>query len=200
MDLPKLTVRYGELDELQGPPRKWKGITIAAALVRLKGRWLSRSHTLAEHVGMRNISPIVRPMLLNGDDAPWVRGRVERLFLAPSVGEEDRIEKSAIEVGFVASVPRSDGTLVGVPFFCNDYYLRTGLTFSEDLDPPPKELADRVAEAFWELLLREPNDLHEYQDFMYHSGAGVWIVFGVQSGRPFFTEQKEEPAFRNAKP
>ena len=51
----------------------------------------------------------------------------------------------------------------------------------------------RVAEAFWGLLLAKPHDLPEYRDRMLHIGAGVWLVFGVEAGRPFIEEHEEEP-------
>ena len=47
--------------------------------------------------------------------------------------------------------------------------------------------------AFWDLLLAAPCDLIDYQDRMFHLGAGFWLVFGVRSGEPFVEEYEDEP-------
>jgi hypothetical protein len=31
--------------------------------------------------------------------------------------------------------------------------------------------------------------LEDYEDKMYHCGAGVWVRFGVEDGEPFMTEE-----------
>src|SRR5262245_48295204 len=90
MDLPKLTVRHGKFDDLQGPPRTWNGISIAAASVELLGNSFSFSHKLADYLKDRKPSPDLRNMLLDGNDGPWVRGRIAWVFLVQSPEEEDR--------------------------------------------------------------------------------------------------------------
>jgi hypothetical protein len=205
MDFSRITIRHGKLTTLQGSfpggelrawrgtPKTWSGITMVAASVRLGGRSFTRSRNLSEHLEKLSVPPEVRPLLLNGYDGPWVRGRIERVFRVALPTEAERGEKSGLHGEFLAVVTEQDGTLVGVPFWCNDYYLKTGLIFSEQEDPPPKEVADRIAAAFWSLLLSEPNDLPEYRDRMFHLGAGIWLVFGVQGNQPFIEEHDDEP-------
>lgn len=193
MDLPKLKVRHGKFIELQGPPRTWEGISIAAATVELLGSSFSFSHNLADYLKAKKPSPDLRNLLLDGSDGSWVRGRIERVFLVQSPEEEDRGEKSGLYSSFIAVCPQADGTMLGIPFECTDYYLRTTLMFSEQEDPPPSALTDRIGEAFWSLLLADPHDLPEYRDTMYHSGAGIWMLFGIEDGQPFVEEQDDEP-------
>ena len=47
---------------------------------------------------------------------------------------------------------------------------------------------DRVAHAFWQVMLKDPQDLPEYCDYFYHLGAGVEVRFGVRDGEPFMKE------------
>jgi hypothetical protein len=193
MDLPRLVVRYGELGQLQGPPRKWGDVTIAAALVALRGRAFSLGYELARHLRGRALPADVRELMLGGYDAPWVRGRIERVFGVTSPGEQERGEKSGLHASFIAVCPQPDGSLLGVPFECHDHYLKSALMFSEQVDPAPADLCALVADAFWGLLLAEPHDLPEYRGCMPHVGAGGWLVFGVEAGRPFIEEYDEEP-------
>ena len=129
-----------------------------------------------------------KPLLLDGDDCPWVRGRCERLFLVSPTTEEDRGEKCGFDAGFIAVCPQPDGKLLGVPFICTDHYLRSGLMFSDEVDPA---LSNRIADAFWNLLLADPNDLPDYEDIVYHLGAGLLMKFGVENGQPFVEATEE---------
>ncbi len=58
-------------------------------------------------------------------------------------------------------------------------------------DAPPQPLIDRITNAFWQLLLAEPQELAEYLDHYYHSGAGIEVRFGVRYGEPFMEEVAE---------
>jgi hypothetical protein len=185
-----LTVQYGELHDLIGPWRQWEGIAIAAAHVRLAGQSWTPTHPLTEHVAARHYPFDVRAMLLNGNDAPWVRGRVERLLGVPPTRQEDRGEKSGLAAGFIAAVPQDDGSRLGVPFHCADYYLHTELEFAGAV---PATLANDVAAAFWNLLLDDPHDLPDYVDKLMHLGAGIWLLFGIEDGQPFVQECRREP-------
>jgi hypothetical protein len=194
MTMPNLTVRHGWLHEVSGTLVTWDGVSIAAARIALKGHSFSRTHTLAEHITRQDLPREVRSLMLNGYDAPWVRGRIERLFYtALTLNHEERLEKSGLQATLIAVVCQGDDSLIGVPFSCTDYYLKSGLMFSETEDPPPGELADRIAAAFWNLLLAVPHDLPSYTDQMYHVGAGVWLVFGIACGQPYIEERQQEP-------
>ena len=52
-------------------------------------------------------------------------------------------------------------------------------------DAPSAEIQDFIAERFWTFLLSEPSDLVDYEARMFHSGACIWIRYGVESGEPF---------------
>jgi hypothetical protein len=205
MNLSKLTVRHGELRAVQalfpagemmawrGKPRTWEATTIVAAPVHLKGPYFLLTHTLADYTRDRELPTGVDTLLLDGYDGPWVRGRIERVFGVTSAGEEERGEKAGLHAEFLAVHTEADGSLVGVPFRCRDHYLKTGLLFSEKVDRPPAAWCDRIADAFWGLLLAEPHDLPEYRDRMFHVGAGVWLVFGIEHGQPFIEEREDGP-------
>ena len=123
-----------------------------------------------------------------GEDAPWACGRVQRVFSLPQVPEEDRAEKSCMGFSFLAAVPEGE-QLVGIPFECTDYYGKSVLIFSGDA--PLQSLIDHVASAFWQVLLKAPDDLPEYTDHFFHTGAGVEVRFGVRDGEPFMEEVAE---------
>jgi hypothetical protein len=198
MDLSKLTIRHGRLAGLQGPiphgearawfgrPRTWDGITILTASVEIFGPHFTNRHLLADYLRGRELPPDVRLLMLDGFDGPWVRGRMERVFRTRSRDAEHLGEKSGLAGTYVAEVRAGSGPPLGVPFDCGDYYLRTGLSFSGEEDPG---LCDRVAAAYWELLLAEPHDLPDYHDKMFHWGTGNWLVFGIKNGRTFIEEQ-----------
>lgn len=202
MDLSNLTIRHGRLTALQcaipnavmracsGRPRTWGDITIVAAGVKLLGPPFADRQTLAAFIRHRELPSDVRLLLPDGFDGSWVRGRIDRVFHAPSPNAEHLGEKSGLAQEFVAEVPAESDSPLGVPFGCCDHYLRTGLTFSGQEAP---EVCDRVASAFWELLLAEPHNLPDYQDKLFHSGAGYWLAFGIRNGRPFMEEHEEEP-------
>ena len=132
-----------------------------------------------------------RALARPGEDAVWVRGRAQRLFFIPNTTEHERPEKSCFGGSFVALLSDDGGAYYCVPFECSDYYGRAGLKFSSE-DAPPESLQRRIAAAFWGLLLLDSTDLEDYQDTLYHSGAGVTLMFGVKDGDPFLEERTGE--------
>ena len=80
---------------------------------------------------------------------------------------------------------------VCVPFDCSDHYGRTSLIFSSD-DAPPLELRGEIANAFYGLMLDEPDALADYDNRLYHSGGGFSIDFGVSQGEPYFEERMDD--------
>jgi hypothetical protein len=216
MKLWDIEVRHGRVHEMSATQHSCAGVTFAAAEVTLQGKGWTLTHSLREHLAPRKVSPFVQPLLfgdwedpdgtatrgvsatvralfLGGNDGPWVRGRLERLFYSALItNKEDLSEKTGFQADLVAVV-QDDDAFVGVPFRCKDHYLRTGLLFSEEVDPPPADLADGIAWAFWDLLLAEPHDLAEYTDYLEHVGAGIWLEYGVACGQPFVEEHKRDP-------
>jgi hypothetical protein len=99
------------------------------------------------------------------------------------VPEIAEVEKTLLDVGFVA-VP--EGSSVGIPFVCTDYYGRTGLTFSPE--GPDSSIQALIARAFWSLLLQEPEELADFSAKVYHPGTGNWMHFGCEHGEPYCEE------------
>lgn len=163
-------------------PRRHHTITFVPARVTLNG--FESAFPLKDYMAgaPAGTKALVRP----DHDAPWVLGRLIRLFGTPQVPEEDRVEKSFFVASFLAVLHEHDN--VAVPFECSDYYGRSTLTFSSD-DAPDHTMQRALADAFWDLLLAEPADLADYQDRMHHPGDGIWIRFGVEDGEPFMMDE-----------
>ncbi len=179
----QFNIRHGEFIDVDGPPQRHNDITFIPARIALSGTWFQSAFDLKDCVSdfPAGTKAIVHP----GDDAPWVLGRLMRLFATQQIPEEDRGEKTCFYSSFLA-VLHNNGNLA-VPFECSDYYGRTALTFSTD-DSPDEEVRKAIANSFWALLLADPTNVEDYKDKMYHSGAGVWISFGIENGEPFMTE------------
>jgi hypothetical protein len=180
-----ISIRYGESEDVIGNARRHDDIACVPARVQLTGISLTNGSYLEEYLAESTLAAEVKALIHPGEDAPWVCGRVQRVFSQPQAPEEDRAEKSCMGFGFLAVIPEDEG-LVGIPFECTDYYGRSHLLFSSEA--PPQPLADRIANAFWQILLQEPQDLPDYTDHFYHVGAGIKVRFGVRDGEPFMEE------------
>lgn len=179
-------IRHGELLDVVGPPRRTDDITFVPARVSLSGTWFQSAFYLKDCMG--DVPASTKAVVHPGDDAPWVFGRLMRLFATQQIPEEERDEKSCFFASFVAVLHNNAN--LAVPFECSDYYGRSALTFSTD-DPPSEEVQKAIAERFWGLLLADPTGVADYEDRMYHSGAGVWIRFGIEDGKPFMVEDDD---------
>jgi hypothetical protein len=181
-----------------GPVRTRDGVSIAAASVVLRFDHSSRVsdaafQEFAEYAVAHDPGDDeVRALVAQGCAAPWVRGRVERLFFSEPVFEPDRREKSSLYASFVAVIS-SDGVMIGVPFECTDYYFKASLTFSTGADEPAREVRERIAVAFWGMLLDDPWDVSDYSDRMVHGGAGVTYAYGIHDGAVFVREIEDSP-------
>lgn len=184
MDEVHFNIRHGEFLDVDGVPKRRNTITFVPARVTLHG-YESACH-LKDY--LVDAPPVTKALVHPGKDAPWVLGRLIRHFGTQQVPEEDRIEKSFFFASFLAVLHEKDH--LAVPFECSDYYGRSALTFSSD-DPPDHAVQQAIANAFWGLLLADPDDVADYQDRMHHPGEGVWIRFGVEDGEPFLMEEPE---------
>jgi hypothetical protein len=101
--------------------------------------------------------------------------------------ELSQVEKSLLDVGFVAVAP---GSSVGFPLVCRDYYGQTGIVFSPE--GPDQNTQTQIAAAFWSLLLQVPDDVADFEATVYHPGAGVWMHFGCKDGEPTYEESEDE--------
>ncbi len=141
--------------------------------VVLNGEWFGSEAYLSAAVTKPPL--ILAKPISQGIDAVWVRARIPEVFdFTPVLSST---ETSLLEVGVVA-VP--EGASVGTPFICTDYYGRSELVFSPE-GPPPNEKAE-IAAAFWSLLLQAPDDLANFEERVFHPGAGVWMYFGCENG------------------
>ena len=175
-----MRVRNAMLLNVLGRPAKFGGFTIVPAEVELEGSSFSSAFPLAELPPSR-IPPILRVPIQKHYDVSWVRARLPLAFgLTPEPSEG---EKTLLSVGFIA-VP--DGHQEGVAFWCSDYYGKTSLTFSDaETDDATKE---KIANAFWGVLLSEPDKLEDFEASVIHLGAPVTLHFGCEDGEPFFRE------------
>jgi hypothetical protein len=185
MDPSSIQIRFGELQDVTGPAHRFDDINIVPANVCLTGTMLTNGPHFDEFLAANKVAPEVKALVHPGEDAPWVCGRIQRVFSLPQVPEEDRCEKSCMVFGFLAALTEQR-QLIGIPFECTDYYGRTLLMFSGDA--PPQQVMNRIANSFWNILLEKPSDLPEYTDHFFHTGAGVEVHFGVRDGEPFMEE------------
>jgi hypothetical protein len=178
-----MNVRHAKLLNVYGRTAKHGGFTIVPADVELEGRMFSSSFKLRELPGYR-IPPVLRVPIAEQFDVAWVRARLPTAFgCTPQPSEA---EKTFLSQGFVAV---SDG-VEGVAFECSDYYGKTSFTFS------PAESDDAlksgVADAFWSILLSEPDELVDFSGRFDHVGAGVTIEYGCRIGEPYCVESGED--------
>jgi hypothetical protein len=57
---------------------------------------------------------------------------------------------------------------------------------------PDVDTQRNIAKAFWSLLLQEPDDLSDFEEKVYHDGAGIWMRFACRNGEPCYEESEDE--------
>lgn len=176
---------HGKIHDVTGPARKHDGVIFAPARVTLTGTKFDYVFPLADCLDgvFSATKAIVRP----GVDAPWALGRLMRLFGIEKLPVDDRGEKTCFYAAFLAVLPEQNN--LAVPFECTDNYLESSLMFSSE-NPPPRDLQERIAKAFWGLLLTEPDELKDYNERMLFQGEDIWIRFGVEHGEPYLVEDE----------
>jgi hypothetical protein len=151
--------------------------------MKLDGGSCTLDYPLQDHLGAHG-PLIVRLAVSQQCDAAWVRARIPRVFgFTPGLAE---IEKALLHAAFVA-VPQDNRT--GYPFICNDHYGRSALGFSDD--GPEESVQRAIADAFWGLLLRDPEDLADFEQKVFHPGAGLWRDYGCASGLVYCEESPD---------
>jgi hypothetical protein len=178
-----MKVRHATLLNVVGRPAKHARLTIVPAHVELEGQSFSPSFPLADLPSSR-IPPILKRPIKEHYDVAWVRARLPHAFgIWP---EPSEAEKTLLWEGFVAVPEGQDEALA---FWCSDTYGKTSLMFSDaEKDEPAKE---KVADAFWSVLLSAPDELEDFEATVPHLGAGVTLRFGCQHGEPFCHETPE---------
>lgn len=172
-------IRHGEFLDVSGTPLRYDDVTLVPARVKLNGNSFSPVFPFSDWCELAN-HPI--PEIVHREEnAPWVLGRLIALFNSENTPEDERGEKTCLSAGFLAVLSTAE---IAIPFECSDSYGRTSLFFSSE-DPPTDEIQTQIANAFYKLLLDEPENLVDYENRMYHSLSGQWFAFGVSLGQPF---------------
>lgn len=173
-----MEIRHGRLLGTRGDPARHEAWTFTLARVELGGTSFRLADRLGDHLAAL-AAPSLGEAVREQFDATWVRARIPRVFgSAPDPSETEGIEKALLHAGFAAI---DAGGASCTPFICTDHYGRSALIFGTD---DPEDAANRsIAGAFWDLLLREPEDLADFEQRVYHSGAGGWLIYRCESGR-----------------
>jgi hypothetical protein len=179
---------HGVVHELLGIARDAGEWSFAAGRVELAGDSIATGPRLEALLSAHH--PEVLRLLPEPDtDAIWVRARIEAMFGTRSPPEDQRVEKSLMEFGFVAKRERS-GAEVAIPFVCSDYYGSSALSFARAV---PALDQDAIGDAFWGLIA-SGRKLADYRDRAYHVGAGVWMAYGCTNGSLFIEYPEEDEA------
>ena len=175
-----MNIQHAKLHDVYGQAAKYGGFTIVPADLELEGTVFSLSFWLNE-LPRDRIPPVLRVPVAQQFDVAWVRARLPAAFgCTPEPSER---EKTFLLQSFVA-VP--DGAEVGVAFECSDYYGKTSLTFSEA--EGDERLMNRVADAFWSVLLSDPDELVDFIARFDHIRAGITLEYGCENGEPYCRE------------
>ena len=183
MSNTRFNIRHGDFIDVEGPPQRFDEITFVPARVLLNGTSFSPVFKLQDCLA--GVPALTRSLVHPGEEAPWVLGRLMRLFATPLIPDDERGEKTCFNASFLAVLHRHEN--LAIPFECSDLYGQSSLIFSTD-DPPELEIQSTIAMRFWQLLLADPTNVADYQGRMYHSGDGVWITFGIKNGESFMIE------------
>jgi hypothetical protein len=176
-------IRFGTFDHALGRKADSDGWTFLPCIGTLEGDVFSTSHLLSDYIDVARAPTVLKRALAGGWDAAWVRARLSRAFAyEPAVAE---VEKRLLSECFVAS--RGDDAFL---FECADYNGRTGLVFSPE--GPAKAIQDTIAKAFWSILLKEPDDLADFEARVFHPGAGVWLRYACNAGEPSLEQTADD--------
>jgi hypothetical protein len=189
---PKLRVVYGKSVDLKGNAIGISDVLFAPAAIELEGNGFEATNGFAEYALRQAVSQTLGEAIDRGCDAVWIKGRLQKAFGLKFMPADSGCEKSFSDRPFVALIPAPDGGFDGIPFQCIDHYGDTELMFSQH--QPPVELRERIAVAFWDLILNDQAAIADYSDVMYHSGGGKEFRFGVKNGVIFIDEAWNELA------
>jgi hypothetical protein len=177
-----MRIQFGTFEHPRGRKVESEGWSLLPCVGTLEGDSFAVSHELADRLDVAHAPGVLKRPLAGGWDVVWVRARLARAFEYEPVCEA---EKSLLCECFVAS--RGDDAFL---FECVDDYGRTGLSFSPE--GPESATQDAIASAFWQVLLREPGDLADFEARVFHPGAGVWLVYACKGGEPSFEETQDD--------
>jgi hypothetical protein len=172
MGIPRVV--YGKLLNVFGRPAEQDGLKFVVAAVHLDGSSGAQEHRLREHRGVHSITNV--PIEY---DVAFVRARIPRIFgYTPHKAEHD---KSFLDEGFVSVFSESEC----IPFSCSDHYGFTTLWFQDDV---PDDRKARIAAAFWSLILSQPDDVEDFEDFT-DGWSGRKVALGCRCGEVYAEEE-----------
>ncbi len=88
MNPDSIKVRFGELEDVVGPARRYYDISIVPARVQLTGGMLTNGPHLDEYLQAHKLSADIKALIRPSEDAPWACGRIQRVFSLPQLPEE----------------------------------------------------------------------------------------------------------------
>ncbi len=101
MNPDSIKVRFGELDDVIGPARRFDDISIVPARVQLTGSMLTNGPHLDQYLQAHDLSANIKALIRPGEDAPWACGRIQRVFSLPQLPEEERTKNHAWVLAFL---------------------------------------------------------------------------------------------------
>jgi len=150
----RIETRHGWLLGVVGDVRCSGGVWFAPVCGDVEDPEERTSHHLCEYA---EVSSNVHTdgFDLGDADGLWVRAALPSVFgYAPLHVDDGRY--FLLDAAFVAVLPEGEGCWVAYPFACTDVRHATGLVFSRR--GPDADLRDRIAAAFWGLLVAESSD------------------------------------------
>lgn len=172
--MPSVVVKHGWLWDVIGTPAAQDDLLFVPVLASLndegEGTPLERSQAPLQYHFSHFLDENNLPDFVEIEDeyyawvdAIWVRGRIPAIFgFAPLTLQQEDERYSLLEQTFVACEPVDEQeNWIAWPFTCADSCLETGLRFSPE--GPDEETCQRIASAFWNLFLSEPQTLHPFR-------------------------------------
>ncbi|OUL32141.1 hypothetical protein [Nostoc sp. 106C] len=191
-----ITIKHGYLWRVLGQPVQHNGFIFVPVLGELYNGIAIRPYRREEEAPMFPLTDYLGnqvPKLVKSCrtdftelvDAVWVRARIPAIFgFTPLSLPFPDYKYALIEQMFVACEQCSvNGDWLAYPFICEDYDLRVGLRFSPD--PLFIETYERIAKAFWELLLLEPENVQPFCDAYLHYDElfeEEWLIVVFKDG------------------
>jgi hypothetical protein len=149
----RLVIRHGWLLDVVGTVRCADGIWFIPICGEIDDPEENPTHALQDHAHVT--FPCTGDFDLGDDAGLWLRAAIPGVFHYAPLHVADGRE-FLLDAVFVAVVFDSTGAGVAYPFACTDRGYATGLVFSRL--GPDADARERIARAFWGLLLSEDAD------------------------------------------
>jgi hypothetical protein len=182
--------RHGWLLDVVGAARCFEGIWFAPVCGEVDDPEEMPTHWLQDHA---QVQFPCEGFELGDSDGIWVRAALTGVFGYSPLRVSDG-RSFLLDAAFAAVLAEGQASWVAYPFACTDLCGRTGLVFSRQ--GPGTEVRDRVAQAFWGLLLAEcTNTLSEFSApgvaFDTGDGYDTELILGYSRGE-FYAEDMRD--------